>query len=137
MAIILQVVLENNPDDKKLLGEIRQAEGDLTEKEVYEALKDYFGKRKESVLVINGNELPVVLGDTSKKQEMDFIIVNFTKQYLMNIEVKKFLGKGENFNSAIKAREQVETNKKIIEDSFGADLKGDWNYIPMQFFPEN
>ena len=60
--------------------------------------------------------------------EFDFIIVNYTHQYIMNIEVKKWLGKIQNKDIDIgkEVREQLEKRKKLMEDWFSADLKGMW-----------
>ena len=52
-----KTVLENNPNDKKLQGEIRQTKGDILEKEVYETLLDYYKSKNEDVLVIHGIEM--------------------------------------------------------------------------------
>ena len=58
--------------------------------------------------------------------EFDFIIVNYTHQYIMNVEVKKWLGKIQNKDIDIgkEVRVQLEKRKKLIEDWFSTDLKG-------------
>ena len=46
------------PNDKKLLGAIKATEGDLLERKVYDALKNYFKPRqKEDVLIIQASKL--------------------------------------------------------------------------------
>ena len=63
-------------------------------------------------------------------QEIDFLLINWTHQYILNIEVKKWLGvvKGKPGDtdkcSISKAKDQINTIKTMIEDWFGADLKG-------------
>ena len=63
-------------------------------------------------------------------QEIDFLLINWTHQYILNIEVKKWLGvvKGKPGDidkcSISKAKNQINTIKTMIEDWFGADLKG-------------
>ena len=58
--------------------------------------------------------------------EFDFIIVNYTHQYIMNLEVKKWLGKIQNKDTDIGkiVKKQLEQRKKLMEDWFSADLKG-------------
>ena len=72
------------PDDKKLLGEIKQTKGDLLERKVYEALKEYFNnKPNENVLVIQGIEMVKLGGIRGRdKQEVDFLVINFSHQYI-------------------------------------------------------
>ena len=130
-------IMEQFPNDKKLIGDIRQTKGDMLERQVYNALKKHFSTRlNEDVLVIQGLEL-VKLGGVSggDKQEVDFLIVNFTHQYILNIEVKKWHGQiqGKSENIIDKAKDQQESIKAIIEDWFGADLKGNWRYVSALF----
>ena len=104
-----EIVMEQYPDDKKLIGDIRQSKGDMLERQVYDALYKHFSSKvDEDVLIIQGLEL-VKLGGVkgSDKQEVDFLIVNFTHQYILNIEVKKWLGQiqGKPENIIDKARE--------------------------------
>ena len=63
--------------------------------------------------------------------EFDFVIVNYTHQYIMNIEVKKWLGKIQNKDIDIgkEVREQLEKREKMIEDWFSTDLKGVWQVL--------
>ena len=71
--------------------------------------------------------------------EFDFIIVNYTHQYIMNIEVKKWLGKIQNKDIDIgkEVREQLEKRKKLMEDWFSADLKGIDKYFSPKKSPKN
>ena len=98
--------------------------------------KHYSTKLNEDVLVIQGLELTKLGGERgSDKQELDFLVVNFTHQYILNIEVKKWLGQiqGKPENIIDKAREQQELIRAILEDWFGADLKGNWRYASALF----
>ena len=119
------------------MGDIRQTKRDMLEHQVYDALKKYFSNRSnENVLVIQGLELVKLSGARrSDKQEVDFLIVNFTHQYILNIEVKKWLGQiqGKSDNIINKAKDQLESIKTILEDWFGADLKGSWKYVSALF----
>ena len=87
---------KHHPDDKKLHGQIRRNEGDMPEKISYDILQNYYNNIQDDVLVIHGSQLPHVLRDKSLGlKEIDFIVVNFTKQYVMNLEVKTWLGPNE------------------------------------------
>ena len=75
-------------------------------------------------------------------QEIDFIVVNYTHQYILNIEAKKWLGivKGKpgntDKNSILKIKNQLTEIKAIMKDWFGADLKGNWHYISALYCQE-
>ena len=75
-------------------------------------------------------------------QEIDFLLINWTHHYILNIEVKKWLGvvKGKPGDidkcSISKAKKQINTIKTMIEDWFGADLKGDWKYVSALYCQE-
>ena len=129
---IAQEIKNQYPDDKKLQGDVKQAEGDLLERQVYEALESHFKPRKnEDVLIVQGLEMVKLGGERGKNvHEIDFLVINFTYQYILNIEVKKWLGQieGKPENIIDKARDQLENNRYLIEDWFGADLKGNWRY---------
>ena len=120
------------PDDNKLLGDVKQTEGDLLERQVYEALQTHFkSRKKEDVLIVQGLEMVKLGGESGRNvHEIDFLVINFTYQYILNIEVKKWLGQieGRPENIIDKARDQLENNRNLIEDWFAADLKGSWRY---------
>ena len=66
------------------------------------------------------------------RQEADFIIVNNTRQYVMNLEVKKWLGSIEGKPQKCvkkKTKDQLEKIKQIIQEWFGPHLQGQWKYI--------
>ena len=75
-------------------------------------------------------------------QEIDFMVVNYTHQYILNIEAKKWLGivigkPGDtNKNSILKVKNQLAEIKAIMKDWFGADLKGNWCYISALYCQE-
>ncbi len=138
--------------DAKLLKELEEAykhtPGYFCEKMVYEVLKDYFKDSTENVVVMHGIDLQgiqfvqfykmammscmifFILDATSlgarKGGEFDFLIINETRQYIFNLEVKKSL-----IPEAIsKAAEQVCKNQGLFEHFFGASLKGEkWKYV--------
>ena len=134
---IAQDIKSQFPDDKKLQGDVKQTEGDLLERQVYDALQTHFkSRKKEDVLIVQGLEMVKLGGERGRNvHEIDFLVINFTYQYILNIEVKKWLGQiqGKPENITDKAGEQLESNKELFEDWFGADLKGKWRYFSALF----
>ena len=130
---IAEEIQSQFPDDKKLRGDVKQTEGDLLERQVYQALQTHFKSRKnEDVLIVQGLEMVKIGGERGRNiHEIDFLIINFTYQYILNIEVKKWLGQieGKPENIIYKARDQLYDNRNLIEDWFDADLKGNWRYV--------
>ena len=130
---IAEEIQSQFPDYKKLRGDIKQTEGDLLERQVYQALQTHFKSRKnEDVLIVQGLEMVKIGGERGRNiHEIDFLIINFTYQYILNIEVKKWLGQieGKPQNIIYKARDQLYDNRNLIEDWFDADLKGNWRYV--------
>ena len=74
-------------------------------------------------------------------QEVDFLIINYSKQYILNIEVKRSLteamtGKRSNKMTVIeKAKRQSQKIKQILEDWY-PHLKGPWKYCSMFYCEE-
>ena len=105
--------------------------GEELEKTVYESLKTYFHNHQEQkVFIIHGYEIMDM--DLSAKSttaishwEKDFIIINLTYGYVMNIEAKTTL----NAKSLKNVKEQLEGTKKLLEKWFGADLNPGWVFI--------
>ena len=130
---IAEEIQSQFPDDKKLRGDVKQTEGDLLERQVYQALQTHFKSRKnEDVLIVQGLEMVKIGGERGRNiHEIDFLVINFTYQYILNIEVKKWLGQieGKPENIIYKARDQLYDNRNLIEDWFDADLKGNWRYV--------
>ena len=45
-----------------------------------------------AVVIINGIDMQILDGERGKDvQEVDFLIINYSKQYILNIEVKRSL----------------------------------------------
>ena len=130
---IAQDIKSQFPEDKKLQGDVKQTEGDLLERQVYNSLQTHFkSRKKEDVLIVQGLEMVKLGGERGRNvHEIDFLVIDFTYQYILNIEVKKWLGQieGKPENIIDKAREQLENNRNLIEDWFAADLKGNWRYV--------
>ena len=115
---------------KKWRCKIKTLEGEAVEKTVYDTLKSFYKLNSDQeVLVLHGYEIMDLEMPYGKKEiphgEKDFIIVNFTVGYIMNIEVKSSL----NGKSLKDAKRQLEETKKLFEKWFGADLNSNWVFI--------
>ena len=125
---------------QKLQGDLKQQKADLIEKEVRDVVTEYYKQQKGmAVVIINGIEMLVLDGAKGQKQEVDFLIVNYSKQYILNIEVKRTLDhtlvKRKNkpdITVIEKSKEQIQIIRKLIEDWF-PHLKGTWKYCSMLY----
>ena len=121
---------EEKKEKEKLKERLKTIEGEVIEKKVYHALKDYFKSHSDQeVLVIHGYEFAeldkLANRNDVKHWEKDFLIVNKTYGYIMNIEAKSSL----NVASLNSAKKQLENTRKMLEEWFGADLKEGWKII--------
>ena len=123
-------------------GGIKTTKADLIEKRARDVVTMYYKKVDGvAVLVIHGIEMLILDAPKGKnKQEIDFVIVNYTKQYVLNIEVKRSLleetqikNKGKSVID--KAKEQSQKIKTILEDWY-PHLKGVWRYGSMLYCEE-
>ena len=134
--------LEKLLEDKKRAGHLSKQEegkwrckikslaGEILEKTVYDTLKTYFHTHhSQQVLVLHGYEIMDLEMLTSQREithgEKDFIIINSTYGYIMNIEAKSSL----NAKSLNEAKRQLEETKKLFEKWFGADISTSWQFI--------
>ena len=76
--------------------------------------------------------------DDNKREEFDTLVINESRQLIVEIEVKKYLGpydpkpgrKKEPEDPSIKAGEQLENRKELIHKLFGKSIQGKkWNYV--------
>ena len=126
---------------KEFEGKYTELKGHIIENLCYDDIKEYFNKRNETVLVING--LCMLRLDPKKGQkgsEKDFIIVNYTYSYIMTIEVKSVLSTNSlnqrmngRVSSVEKSTNQLKGAFKDLEEIFGEDIKGSWWFIPMVY----
>ena len=105
-------------------------EGEKLEKNVCDTLKSYFESHgDQEILVLHGYEIADLDKLANRKDvahwEKDFLIINVTYGYILNIEAKSSL----NGKSVAKAKEQLENTKRILEKWFGADLSEGWKFI--------
>ena len=101
----------------------------LIEKEARDVLTKYYKNLDGvAVVIINGIDMQILDGERGKDvQELDFLIINHSKQYILNIEVKRSLThvqiKGKGKSVIGKSKEQVIKIKKVIEEHY-PHLKG-------------
>ena len=118
--------------------ELKLTKADLIEKQVRDVVTGYYKELDGvAVLVICGLEMLMLDAPRGKNvQEVDFLIINYSKQYILNIEVKRSLteamtGKRSNRMTVIeKAKQQSQKIKQILEDWY-PHLKGPWKYCSM------
>ena len=117
---------------------LKSIEGEKLEKNVYDTLKSYFKSHSDQeVLVLHGFEIADLDKLPDHKDiahwEKDFLIINVTYGYILNIEAKSSL----NGKSLTKAKEQLENTKRILEKWFGADLTEGWKFISAIYCERN
>merc|ERR1711963_1299975 len=120
-------------------GHGNNAKSDIVEKAAYYCLRNYFEGGEDVVLVIHGIEMHNIGEDKGHdKQEIDFLVVNYTKQYILNLEAKTALtydsvhngiwtiiqeGKDKGKEKYTKpAKEQLHKIRGLIQNWFKADL---------------
>ena len=123
--------------------DVKQTKADLIEKQVRDVVTGYYKELDGvAVLIIQGLEMLMLDAPKGKNiQEVDFLIINYSKQYILNIEVKRSLteamtGKRSNRMTVIeKAKQQSQKIKRILEDLY-PHLKGPWKYCSMFYCEE-
>ena len=88
--IIDKLEFECEKTEKKYKDMIKKFPGDFAERIAFEAIKKFYKERKNTVIV-QGLEI-INLSKPGQHRESDFIIVNVDKKYILNLEVKHFLG---------------------------------------------
>ena len=76
--------------EKKYKDMSRKYPGDFAERIAFDAIKKFYKERKNTVMV-QGVEI-INLSNPSQHRECDFIVVNLDKKFILNLEVKNFLG---------------------------------------------
>ena len=96
------------------------------EKPVFEGLESYFDKYKnEDVFVIFNQDIPDKSVLKPTWHEIDALVINCTKGYILVIEAK-----GKLHTIALKtALKQLATTKSIIEKNFLTDINENWKII--------
>ena len=138
--LFLKVICRKHPELWNLKEEKRfHYSSRVTEND---ALRDYFKKKNQVVIVIHGLEMLQldqgrrIIND---KREIDFLIINFSHHYIMDVEVKHLLGTvgGQRHLSPMEvAKNQIKECKEYIEEWFGADISSSWRFIGLVFCKE-
>ena len=89
----------------------------LLQNSILAVLSKYFKRKEEEVLVLQN------LRVSSKR--FDFLIFNYTNQYILNLQSLPFLDK---IDTDTKAKNQAESSNAILQKMFGKDLKGKCYY---------
>ena len=119
-------------------GEIKQEMNNLIEKEARDVVTKYYDDLDGvAVVIIHGIDMQILDAEKGKDiQELDFLIINYSKQYILNIEVKRSLThvqiRGRGKSVIEKSKEQVIKIKKIIE-AYYPHLKGKWKFCSMLY----
>ena len=143
----LEILLAARTDDdmttkekRKWESRLKTIEGEKLEKNVYDSLNTYFKESypDQEILVLHGYEIADLDKLVGNEQdvahwEKDFIIINKTYGYILNIEAKSSL----NGKSLKDAKKQLENTKRIIEKWFGADLDPGWVFISAVYCERN
>jgi hypothetical protein len=113
---------------KFFMGGRRTHRGELPERELYDALQEYFKSKNESVAVFHGIDILKMNLDRFKVNEKDFVILNASRRCIIVVEVKRTLGAGDFIDKSI---QQLTEAKKDLEAWFGTEGLEHWTYIPM------
>ena len=100
--------------------------GQLAEQIMFNALKVYYRKRKDDVIILHSHKF------LKNATEKDFILINVTKGYIMIIEVKASTALFQ------KAKKQMFDSKKKIEEICGIlGPTTQWQFVGVFFALEN
>ena len=111
--------------------------GEVPEMNLYNALKARYDENNESMAVFHG--LNIMKFDPERQDnnvnEKDFILVSGSHQYIIVIEAKKTLGKGDSIEKSLKqlidTKADLESyfNNAILEDE--SNISTEWIFIPL------
>ena len=118
-------------------GAMRTYWGEVPEMKLYNALKARYDENEESVAVFHG--LNIGKFDPERQDnnvnEKDFILVSGSHQYIIVIEAKKTLGKGDSIEKSLKQLNETKTdlesyfNNTIIDNE--SWISPEWIFIPL------
>ena len=118
-------------------GAMRQYCGEVPEMNLYNTLKARYDEKNESIAIFHG--LKIGKFDPNRQDnnvsEKDFILVSASHQYIIFIEAKKTLGKGDSIEHSLKQLNDTKTdiesyfNNAIIEEE--SSIGPDWIFIPL------
>ena len=130
---------ENEPNfpisEKKIVvGQNRSHVGDSFEQKIYDELKKYFKENTEEIAVVFHSYKPKVLRETEKQQntlpeeEYDFLILNYSMSYILFMEAKTTIGKG---NSIEKLSQQLMGSRENFETWIPKVIAESWSLISL------
>ena len=109
--------------------------GELSSRNLYDALQAYFNLKNESVAVFHSIDILKMNLDRFKVNDKDFVILNVTRRCIIVIDVKRTLGATPgSFEVSI---EQLIEAKEDLEAWFGTEGLDNWTYIPMIYTEKN
>ena len=120
-------------EEIQMVKSIQVVKAEKAEKKMFKAIKKYFSKVKEEVVVLYSfNFMGSIEAKNFEPREKDFILFNLTKRYIMPLEVKTTYHK----EALKKALKQVGDTMKLIDEWVGGELTEEcgWQYIPAICF---
>ena len=109
--------------------------GEIPEENLYNALKEHYTHENDTVVVIHGCDLKKFDLDVKENNtnEKDFIIINFTHRYIIVVEAKYSLDKGDSIEKSL---EQLKDAKERFESWFQTEMDKFWKFIPIIYCEE-
>ena len=121
-----------NEDELKLIKQLPSIKNEKAKNELSQGIRNYFNVTKEEILVLYdfkfmGPKAQLVM----EPLEIDCILVNFTKKYIMLIKAKTTL----NEEAYKQAKNVLNKCIELIKDWLGGEIEMiDWIVIPAFFF---
>lgn len=120
---------------------LNRLKGERNEKEVFRLLHLYFQKKKiknggvpDDCLILTNQQL--VDPRSGRWYERDFVIVNLSAGYIMNIECKSYLNLQRLNDPKGGAKEQLRISKDIVTELFGGIINESWDFVSAIFCSE-
>ena len=104
--------------------------GDQAEKIIFDKLKNYFECKGDDVLIVHSH---LFLYGSGPAREKDFLILNLTNGYLMQIEVK-LSGKPDRFHHVMNQLSDGRYRMKKLLDSIKNGRKRQWSWTGIALF---
>ena len=113
---------------KEVDNRLRHLMGEFPEKILFQTLHETLGRLKHDCLILANQKL--VHPHTLQTFERDFIIVDLTARFVMNIEVKSVLTKFSiSASQRGGAKRQLRISKWILKELFGGKISKDWKFV--------
>ena len=116
--------------ESSLSQKLGHAHGDKAERMFFEVLKQYFGGCNEDVLIlVNQN---ITNPSTLNQFERDFMVVNLTSGYILNVEAKASL-KRSSLDGPNGGKNQLYVSQNLLKRMFQRRISKDWYFIGALF----